>query len=208
MRARSIPFSILFAFEPRLYVSSGYKLMQNHTFHRCGWALENARLPRKHVCRTSGQTLAKSSNRSVWIGGVAISAKFGRIAPVLPNWHRSGAPVPSPPRQIHWHNRRHATLLPGVSFLPRADAVPTPARAPMISRALAARGCSWRCFALSCAKACHGTRQMLENGRGGPARIDRTLDAHTRCTGAIRAWSHAKAALRREHDLVARLARR
>jgi predicted acetyltransferase len=31
LRARSIPFSILFAFEPCLYVSSGYKLMQNHT---------------------------------------------------------------------------------------------------------------------------------------------------------------------------------
>jgi hypothetical protein len=150
----------------------------------CGWPLENARLPRKHVCRTSGQTLAKSSNRSVWNGGVAISPKFGRIAPVLPNWHRSGAPVPSPPRQIHWHNRRHATLLPGVSFLPRADAVPTPARAPMISRALAARGCSWRCFALSCAKACHGTRQMLENGRGGPARIDRTLRLRRKWTNA------------------------
>jgi|SRR4029453_12529192 hypothetical protein len=28
---RSIPFSILFAFEPRVYVSSGYKLMRNHT---------------------------------------------------------------------------------------------------------------------------------------------------------------------------------
>jgi predicted N-acetyltransferase YhbS len=31
LRALSIPFSILFAFEPRVYVSSGYKLMQNHT---------------------------------------------------------------------------------------------------------------------------------------------------------------------------------
>jgi hypothetical protein len=29
LRARSIPFSILFAFEPRVYASSGYKLMQN-----------------------------------------------------------------------------------------------------------------------------------------------------------------------------------
>jgi predicted N-acetyltransferase YhbS len=31
LRARSIPFAILFAFEPRVYVSSGYKLMQNQT---------------------------------------------------------------------------------------------------------------------------------------------------------------------------------
>jgi predicted acetyltransferase len=31
LRARSIPFSILFAFEPRVYASSGYKLMQNET---------------------------------------------------------------------------------------------------------------------------------------------------------------------------------
>ena len=29
LQARSIPFSILFAFEPRVYASSGYKLMQN-----------------------------------------------------------------------------------------------------------------------------------------------------------------------------------
>ena len=31
LRARSIPFSILFAFAPRVYLSSGYKLMQNQT---------------------------------------------------------------------------------------------------------------------------------------------------------------------------------
>jgi predicted acetyltransferase len=31
LRGRSIPFSILFAFEPRVYASSGYKLMQNQT---------------------------------------------------------------------------------------------------------------------------------------------------------------------------------
>lgn len=31
LRAESIPFSILFAFEPRVYASSGYKLMQNKT---------------------------------------------------------------------------------------------------------------------------------------------------------------------------------
>jgi len=31
LRDRSIPFSILFAFEPRVYASSGYKLMQNPT---------------------------------------------------------------------------------------------------------------------------------------------------------------------------------
>jgi predicted acetyltransferase len=31
LRARSIPFSILFAFEPRMYLSSGYRLMQNAT---------------------------------------------------------------------------------------------------------------------------------------------------------------------------------
>ena len=29
LRAKSIPFSILFAFEPRVYASSGYRLMQN-----------------------------------------------------------------------------------------------------------------------------------------------------------------------------------
>lgn len=29
LRERSIPFSILFAFEPRIYTSSGYKLMSN-----------------------------------------------------------------------------------------------------------------------------------------------------------------------------------
>jgi predicted acetyltransferase len=31
LQGRSIPFSILFAFEPRVYASSGYKLMQNQT---------------------------------------------------------------------------------------------------------------------------------------------------------------------------------
>jgi len=31
LQGRSIPFSILFAFEPRIYQSSGYKLMQNQT---------------------------------------------------------------------------------------------------------------------------------------------------------------------------------
>ena len=31
LRTRSIPFSILFAFEPRVYLSSGYRLMQNET---------------------------------------------------------------------------------------------------------------------------------------------------------------------------------
>jgi predicted acetyltransferase len=31
LRAGSIPFSILFAFEPRVYLSSGYRLMQNET---------------------------------------------------------------------------------------------------------------------------------------------------------------------------------
>ena len=31
LRARSIPFSILFAFAARVYLSSGYKLMQNQT---------------------------------------------------------------------------------------------------------------------------------------------------------------------------------
>jgi predicted acetyltransferase len=31
LRDRSIPFSILFAFEPRVYESNGYKLMQNET---------------------------------------------------------------------------------------------------------------------------------------------------------------------------------
>jgi predicted acetyltransferase len=31
LRARSISFSILFAFEPRVYLSSGYRLMQNET---------------------------------------------------------------------------------------------------------------------------------------------------------------------------------
>ena len=31
LRARSIPFSILFAFEPRVYLSSGYRPMQNET---------------------------------------------------------------------------------------------------------------------------------------------------------------------------------
>jgi len=31
LRARSIHFSILFAFEPRVYLSSGYRLMQNET---------------------------------------------------------------------------------------------------------------------------------------------------------------------------------
>jgi predicted acetyltransferase len=34
LRAASIPFSILFAFEPRVYASSGYKLMQNTTRFR------------------------------------------------------------------------------------------------------------------------------------------------------------------------------
>jgi predicted acetyltransferase len=33
-RQRSIPFSILFACEPRVYVSSGYKLMQNEMHFR------------------------------------------------------------------------------------------------------------------------------------------------------------------------------
>ena len=31
LRERSIPFAILFAFEPRVYASSGYRLMQNET---------------------------------------------------------------------------------------------------------------------------------------------------------------------------------
>jgi predicted acetyltransferase len=31
LRARSIPFSTLFAFEPRVYLSSGYRPMQNET---------------------------------------------------------------------------------------------------------------------------------------------------------------------------------
>ena len=31
MKGRHIPFSILFAYEPRVYASSGYKLMQNAT---------------------------------------------------------------------------------------------------------------------------------------------------------------------------------
>jgi predicted acetyltransferase len=31
LQARAIPFSILFAYEPRVYVSSGYKLMHNQT---------------------------------------------------------------------------------------------------------------------------------------------------------------------------------
>ena len=31
LKGRCIPFSILFAYEPRVYVSSGYKLMQNAT---------------------------------------------------------------------------------------------------------------------------------------------------------------------------------
>ena len=31
LQARSIPFSILFAYEPRVYASSGYQLMQNQT---------------------------------------------------------------------------------------------------------------------------------------------------------------------------------
>ena len=31
LQGRSIPFSILFAYEPRIYASSGYKLMQNKT---------------------------------------------------------------------------------------------------------------------------------------------------------------------------------
>ena len=31
LRARLIPFSILFAFEPRVYLSSGYRLLQNET---------------------------------------------------------------------------------------------------------------------------------------------------------------------------------
>lgn len=31
LQARSIPFSILFAYEPRVYASSGYRLMQNQT---------------------------------------------------------------------------------------------------------------------------------------------------------------------------------
>ncbi len=31
LKAESIPFSILFAYEPRVYESSGYKLMQNET---------------------------------------------------------------------------------------------------------------------------------------------------------------------------------
>jgi predicted acetyltransferase len=31
LQGRSIPFSILFAFEPHVYASSGYKLMQNQT---------------------------------------------------------------------------------------------------------------------------------------------------------------------------------
>jgi predicted acetyltransferase len=31
LRARSISFSILFAFEPRVYLSSGYRPMQNET---------------------------------------------------------------------------------------------------------------------------------------------------------------------------------
>jgi predicted acetyltransferase len=34
LRARSIPFSILFAFAPRVYASSGYKPMQNETRFR------------------------------------------------------------------------------------------------------------------------------------------------------------------------------
>jgi predicted N-acetyltransferase YhbS len=31
LQARAIPFSILFAFEPRVYASSGYQVMQNET---------------------------------------------------------------------------------------------------------------------------------------------------------------------------------
>jgi predicted acetyltransferase len=31
LQARSIPFAILFAYEPRVYLSSGYRLMQNET---------------------------------------------------------------------------------------------------------------------------------------------------------------------------------
>jgi predicted acetyltransferase len=41
LRERSIPFSILFAFEPRVYASSGYKPMQNPTrflAEDCSWS--------------------------------------------------------------------------------------------------------------------------------------------------------------------------
>lgn len=31
LRARSVPFAVLFAFEPAVYLSSGYKLMRNET---------------------------------------------------------------------------------------------------------------------------------------------------------------------------------
>jgi predicted acetyltransferase len=31
LKSQSVPFSILFAYEPRVYASSGYKLMQNQT---------------------------------------------------------------------------------------------------------------------------------------------------------------------------------
>jgi hypothetical protein len=134
--------------------------------------------------RTPGPTLAKSINRSVWNGGVAIAPTFGPIVPVVPNWHRSGAPVPSPPRQIHWHNRRHAALCQVCLFLTPSRRNPHTGSSPMISRALVAQGCSWRCFGLSCAKACHGTRQVLENGQGGPARIDGALRLRRKRTNA------------------------
>jgi predicted acetyltransferase len=50
LRVGHIPFSILFANNPRVYGSSGYKLMQNATrFHRRRRHAEDIRLSRKHV---------------------------------------------------------------------------------------------------------------------------------------------------------------
>jgi len=56
LKERHIPFSILFAYEPRIYESSGYKLMQNATNF-----IESDGTPRSLIYR--GSMYAELSHR-------------------------------------------------------------------------------------------------------------------------------------------------
>jgi predicted acetyltransferase len=83
LRARSIPFSILFAFEPLVYLSSGYRPMQNEThFLDADGCVEDPCLSRQHVCGARREAVAEPNARIGWRGRVA----GHRRAPALV-WH-------------------------------------------------------------------------------------------------------------------------
>jgi hypothetical protein len=110
------------------------------------WPLQNAHLPRRHVCRTLGRRWPNQTiNQSICVERRCSNfPKCGRCCPTGTDRERQCRAV----APGHWHQLKTRRPLPGMPFLPRADPIRTAPRDHDFARS----GCMMLFVAMLCSR--------------------------------------------------------